>query len=73
MSVAPPVDSTVPRIAGPMPGPTRREITGISLVKKSGKAWNATPAWLNVSVLVLLVPAALLGAKLSEWRNRSAA
>ena len=36
-------------------------------------AWNATPAWLNVGVLVLLVPAALLGAKLSEWRNRSAA
>jgi hypothetical protein len=29
------------------------------------------PLWFNLGVLVLIIPAALLGAKLSELRNRS--
>jgi len=29
-------------MAGPMPGPARRETTGTSVVKKSGKSLNAT-------------------------------
>ena len=44
ISVAPPVTSSVPRIAGPMPGPARRETIGISFVKKSGKLWKAIAA-----------------------------
>src|SRR4051812_19310636 len=43
IKVAPPVDSNVPRIAGPIPGPALREIIGISEVKKSGKLLNITP------------------------------
>jgi hypothetical protein len=35
--------------------------------------WDVVPLWFNLGVLVLIVPAALLGAKLSELRNRSAA
>ena len=33
--------------------------------------WDVVPLWFNLGVLVLIVPAALLGAKLSELRNRS--
>lgn len=36
-------------------------------------SWNVVPLWFNLGVLVLIVPAALLGAKLSELRNRSSA
>ena len=35
--------------------------------------WDVVPLWFNLGVLVLIVPAALLGAKLSEWRSRAAA
>src|SRR5687767_3217595 len=34
-------------------------------------AWDAAPAWFHVGVLALIVPAALLGAKLSELRARA--
>jgi hypothetical protein len=34
-------------------------------------AWDVTPPWFNLGVLVLIVPAALLGAKLSELRAKS--
>lgn len=33
-------------------------------------AWSSVPAWFHVGVLVLIVPAALLGAKLGELRAR---
>src|SRR5689334_8599362 len=33
--------------------------------------WDVVPLWFSVGVLVLIVPAALAGAKLSELRNRS--
>jgi hypothetical protein len=36
-------------------------------------AWDVLPKWFNLGVLVLLIPAALAGAKLSELRNRSTA
>ena len=35
--------------------------------------WNVVPLWFNLGVLVLIIPAALLGAKLSELRSRSTA
>jgi hypothetical protein len=35
--------------------------------------WDVLPLWFNLGVLVLIIPAALLGAKLSELRNRSSA
>ena len=35
--------------------------------------WDVLPLWFNLGVLVVIVPAALLGAKLSEWRSRSTA
>ena len=35
--------------------------------------WDVVPLWFNLGVLVLIVPVALLGAKLSELRNRTAA
>ena len=35
--------------------------------------WDVVPLWFNLGVLVLIVPAALLGAKLSELRSRSTA
>jgi len=35
--------------------------------------WDVVPLWFSVGVLVLIVPAALAGAKLSELRNRSTA
>ena len=35
--------------------------------------WDVVPLWFNLGVLVLIVPAALLGAKVSELRNRTAA
>jgi hypothetical protein len=35
--------------------------------------WEVVPLWFNLGVLVLIIPAALLGAKLSELRNRSTA
>lgn len=35
--------------------------------------WDVVPLWFNLGVLVIIVPAALLGAKLSELRNRSTA
>ena len=35
--------------------------------------WDVVPLWFNLGVLVLIIPAALLGAKLSELRNRSTA
>jgi hypothetical protein len=34
--------------------------------------WDVAPLWFNVGVLVLIIPAALLGAKLSELRARPA-
>ena len=34
-------------------------------------AWDVTPTWFNLGVLVLIFPAALLGAKLSELRAKS--
>ncbi len=34
-------------------------------------AWDVTPPWFNLGVLVLIIPAALLGAKLSELRANS--
>jgi hypothetical protein len=34
--------------------------------------WDVAPLWFNLGVLVLIVPAALLGAKLSELRARPA-
>src|ERR1051326_8074297 len=44
ISVAPPVTISVPRIAGPMPGPGLRDTTGMVSVKKSGKPRNAIAA-----------------------------
>jgi hypothetical protein len=35
--------------------------------------WDVVPLWFDLGVLVVIVPAALLGAKLSELRNRSTA
>ena len=35
--------------------------------------WDVVPLWFNLGVLALIIPAALLGAKLSELRNRSTA
>ncbi|MEJ0036394.1 MAG: hypothetical protein WDO68_09945 [Gammaproteobacteria bacterium] len=35
--------------------------------------WDVVPLWFNLGVLVLVVPAALLGAKLNELRNRATA
>jgi hypothetical protein len=35
--------------------------------------WDVVPLWFNLGVLVLIVPAALLGAKLCELRSRPAA
>jgi hypothetical protein len=35
--------------------------------------WDVLPTWFNIGVLVLIIPAALIGAKLSELRNRSTA
>jgi uncharacterized oligopeptide transporter (OPT) family protein len=35
--------------------------------------WDVLPMWFNIGVLVLIIPAALIGAKLSELRNRSTA
>ncbi len=35
--------------------------------------WDVVPLWFNLGVLVLILPAALLGAKLSELRNRATA
>ena len=35
--------------------------------------WDVAPLWFNLGVLVLIIPAALLGAKLSELRSRSTA
>src|SRR3569623_3796058 len=49
ISVAAPVTSSVPRIAGPMPGPGRRSTSGSVFVKKSGKLANATEAPLLTS------------------------
>lgn len=34
-------------------------------------AWDVTPPWFNVGILVLILPAALLGAKLSTWNRAS--
>ncbi len=34
-------------------------------------AWDVIPPWFNLSVLALIFPAALLGAKLSELRAKS--
>jgi hypothetical protein len=33
-------------------------------------SWNAVPVWFHLGVLLLIVPAALLGAKLGELRAR---
>ena len=35
--------------------------------------WDVVPLWFNLGVLVLIIPAALLGAKVSELRTRSTA
>src|SRR5512139_3118936 len=35
--------------------------------------WDVVPLWFNLGVLVLIIPAALLGAKLSELRSRTSA
>ena len=35
-------------------------------------AWSTAPPWFHIGVLLLIIPAALLGAKLSELRTRSA-
>jgi hypothetical protein len=32
--------------------------------------WDVVPLWFNLGVLVLIIPAALLGARLSELRSR---
>jgi len=34
-------------------------------------AWNAVPVWFHLGVLLLIVPAALLGAKVGELRTRA--
>jgi hypothetical protein len=34
-------------------------------------AWDVTPPWFNLGVLLLIIPAAWLGAKLSELRAKS--
>jgi hypothetical protein len=34
-------------------------------------AWDVTPPWFNLGVLALIIPAALLGAMLSELRAKS--
>ena len=34
-------------------------------------AWSTAPPWFHIGVLLLIVPAALLGAKLSELRMQS--
>jgi hypothetical protein len=33
-------------------------------------AWSTAPAWFHIGVMLLIVPAALLGVKLSELRGR---
>lgn len=33
--------------------------------------WDVVPLWFNLGVLVLIIPAALAGAKLSELRSRT--
>jgi hypothetical protein len=35
--------------------------------------WDAVPLWFNTGALVLIMPAALLGVKLSALRHRSTA
>lgn len=35
--------------------------------------WGSVPAWFHIGVLVLIIPAALLGAKLGELRARATA
>jgi len=35
--------------------------------------WDVVPLWFNLGVLVLIIPAALLGGKLSELRGRATA
>jgi hypothetical protein len=37
----------------------------------SAAAWDVTPAWFNVGILVLILPVALLGAKLGTWNRGS--
>jgi hypothetical protein len=32
-------------------------------------AWDVTPPWFNVGILVLILPVALLGAKLGTWNR----
>jgi hypothetical protein len=34
-------------------------------------AWDVSPAWFNLGVLLLIIPAALLGAKLSQLRAQT--
>jgi hypothetical protein len=34
-------------------------------------AWDVSPPWFNIGVLALIIPAALLGAKLSELRTKA--
>ncbi|MEJ1964258.1 MAG: hypothetical protein WDO56_23015 [Gammaproteobacteria bacterium] len=34
-------------------------------------AWDTAPPWFHIGVMLLIVPAALLGAKLSELRTRA--
>jgi hypothetical protein len=36
-------------------------------------SWDVLPWWFNLGVLALLIPAALLGAKLNELRNHASA
>jgi hypothetical protein len=34
-------------------------------------AWDVTPPWFNLGILVLILPVALLGAKLGTWNHGS--
>jgi hypothetical protein len=44
-------------------------LAGRALIAKA--AWDVVPLWFNLGVLVLIIPGALIGAKLSELRNRT--
>jgi len=34
-------------------------------------AWDVSPPWFNIGVLLLIIPVALLGAKLGSWKRAS--
>src|SRR5262245_56985540 len=74
ISVAPPVHSSVPTMAGPMPGPERRDTTGMVAVKKSGKERNATEAprenndhRIKTSGIVIATNAAIMSVVIAQF------